>query len=161
MVVTISFYIGNQGYHFIDPSTIQHTLHSPDATSSQVSTPRISNVSIEVKTSVDDISEQDKVTSFVSKGCGCTLGPNKEQCFTLLNKALIMRSKGNCHELTHDELDLVVMAKICALMFVPTQHHSHHPVTTDSTVKMPRSNAWDKNLSKHCFDNIISHNLYT
>ena len=116
------------------PSTIPHTLHSPDATSSQRFTPQISNVSIEVKTSVDDISEQDKVTSFVSKGCGCTLGPNKEQCFTLLNKALIMRSKGDCHEVTHDELDLDT-SNIRALMSVPTQptqHHSDHPVTTDS-----------------------------
>ena len=59
-----------------------------------------------------DKKERGRVSAFISKSCGCTLGPNKQPCSEQLTKEQITQCRNNCLEMTRAELDLVILSAI-------------------------------------------------
>ena len=58
-----------------------------------------------------------KVTKFLQEGCGCSRGTIGRQCCEQFSKKAVL-SNLNCLELSHGELDLVILANIQACMNV-------------------------------------------
>ena len=59
-----------------------------------------------------DKKERGRVSAFISKSCGCTLGPYKQPCSEQLTKEQITQCRNNCLEMTRAELDLVILSAI-------------------------------------------------
>ena len=55
-----------------------------------------------------------KVTKFLHEGCGCSHGTKGGQCCQQFSKDAVIFNLNNCLELSHGELDLVVLANIQA-----------------------------------------------
>ena len=55
-----------------------------------------------------------KVQKFIQDGCGCSRGLLGIQCSSQFAQETILKNLYNCLELTHAELDLVVLANIQA-----------------------------------------------
>ena len=50
----------------------------------------------------------ERVSAFVSKSCGCTLGPSKKPCSKQLTTEKIQRCRNDSLEMTRAKLDLVI-----------------------------------------------------
>ena len=59
--------------------------------------------------------EERKVAQFVAHGCSCNLGPKGTPCHKLFSAVQCQELRGECRELTKEELDLVVMGELRAL----------------------------------------------
>ena len=55
-----------------------------------------------------------KVTKFLQEGCGCSRGSKGGQCCEQFSKEVVLSNLNNCLELSHGELDLVILANIQA-----------------------------------------------
>ena len=55
-----------------------------------------------------------KMQTFIQDGCGCSRGLSGIQCSSQFTQEAILKNVYNCLELTHAELDLVVLANIQA-----------------------------------------------
>ena len=55
-----------------------------------------------------------KVEKFLQDGCGCSHGKKGSQCCQQFSKEAVLSNLNNCLELSHGELDLVVLANIQA-----------------------------------------------
>ena len=55
-----------------------------------------------------------KVTKFLQEGCGCSRGSKGGQCCEQFLKEVVLSNLNNCLELSHGELDLVILANIQA-----------------------------------------------
>ena len=55
-----------------------------------------------------------KVTKFLQEGCGCSHGTGGSQCCEQFSKEAVLSNLNNCLELSHGELDLVILANIQA-----------------------------------------------
>ena len=55
-----------------------------------------------------------KVTKFLQEGCGCSRGSKGGQCCEQSSKEVVLSNLNNCLELSHGELDLVILANIQA-----------------------------------------------
>ena len=73
---------------------------------------------------VDDTEEQ-LIQQFVQDGCKCDLGLNKSPCCTSITVEHIWSVRHQMLELTHDELDLVVMGQVMAGCF-SGETSTHH-----------------------------------
>ena len=62
--------------------------------------------------------EERRIARFLASGCKCSLSSGNP-CHTIFTTAQIQCARDECQELTHDELDLVVMGQLRAL-------RSHH-----------------------------------
>ena len=56
--------------------------------------------------------------NFLQDGCGCSHGKNRSPCSLQFYEALILENLRNCMELSHGELDLVILANIQAFTYV-------------------------------------------
>ena len=56
----------------------------------------------------------EKVKKFIQDGCGCSLGFKGSQCSQQFSEAAVLGNLNNCMELSHGELDLVILANIQA-----------------------------------------------
>ena len=65
---------------------------------------------------VDDI-EKDAVKQFLEKGCGC-----KRKCSSYFSQQQYEKMRNECTELTHSELDLVLMGEIMAFSSTKEVH---------------------------------------
>ena len=65
-----------------------------------------------VRSENDEIVE--KVNKFLQAGCGCSLGFKGGQCSQQFLEAVVLGNLNNCMELSHGELDLVILANIQA-----------------------------------------------
>ena len=65
---------------------------------------------------VDDTEEQ-LIQQFSQGGCKCDLGPNRSPCCTTITAEHFRSVRRQMFELTHDELDLVVMGQVMAGCF--------------------------------------------
>ena len=72
---------------------------------------------IETTTSEIDDTEEARVQEFVDRGCGCDCGPNKSHCSLLFPLAYYRSTRSTFVELSHDELDLIVMGQVMAHTF--------------------------------------------
>ena len=70
---------------------------------------------------VSDLSEKKLVDDFTSGGCGCTKGPNNSSCSSQFERKYIASIRDSCFELSHDELDLLLIGQIMAC----TSSNSH------------------------------------
>ena len=59
-----------------------------------------------------------KVKNFLQDGCGSSHGKNGSPCSLQFSEALILENLRNCRELSHGELDLVILANIEAFTHV-------------------------------------------
>ena len=64
-----------------------------------------------------DVSKEAIIQQYVQHGCKCDLGPNKSPCSTLFPVEHFRSVRCQMAELSHDELDLVVMGQIMAGCF--------------------------------------------
>lgn len=55
-----------------------------------------------------------KVTKFLQEGCGCSRGTKGGQCCEQFSKEAVLSNLNDCLELSHEELDLVILANIQA-----------------------------------------------
>lgn len=55
-----------------------------------------------------------KLTKFLQEGCGCSHGMKGSQCCEQFSKEAVLSNLNNCLELSHEELDLVILANIKA-----------------------------------------------
>ena len=66
---------------------------------------------------VVDEAEEQLIEQFARDGCKCDLGPNRSPCCTTITVAHYRSVRCQMLELTHDELDLVVMGQVMAGCF--------------------------------------------
>ena len=64
-----------------------------------------------------DETEERVIQQFVNDGCKCDLGPNRSPCCTTITAEHFRSVRCQMAELTHDELDLVVMGQVMAGCF--------------------------------------------
>lgn len=69
--------------------------------------------SVEVEASSHDIKERESVDQFVAVGCGCTKWKGKP-CSAQFSKEYIERYRNSCLEISHSELDMVIMGQLSA-----------------------------------------------
>ena len=55
-----------------------------------------------------------KVKQFLQSGCACSKGPKSGPCSRQFSEDTVLANLNNCLELTHGELDLVILANIQA-----------------------------------------------
>ena len=55
-----------------------------------------------------------KVKTFMQNGCGCTLSGKGGQCCEQFSEETVLFNLNNCQELSHGELDLVILTSIQA-----------------------------------------------
>ena len=98
-----------------------------------------------------DIKEEDLVKTFADHGCKCTLGPNKSPCCRLFAVDHYLSLRCAFAELTHTELDMMVMGEIMSTCFhspkasgqsssptaVKTTHNFQHSYHHDHRVCQP------------------------
>ena len=54
----------------------------------------------------------EKVKKFLEEGCGCSQGVKGGHCSQQFQKEVVLCNLNNCLELSHGELDLVILANI-------------------------------------------------
>lgn len=64
-----------------------------------------------------DIEEEELAKTFADHGCKCTLGPNKSPCCQLFSVDHYLSLRCAFAELTHTELDMMVMGEIMSTCF--------------------------------------------
>ena len=73
--------------------------------------------SVDLEWREEDISEEEKIEQFVTEGCQCNLGPKKTPCCKKITVDHYKSVHSQMKELTHEELDLVVLAQLMATLF--------------------------------------------
>ena len=94
--------------------------------------------SVELESSLEDVSKEHLLDSFLSEGCGCVFGPNSTQCCQFLERFVISKCIQDCLELERNELDLVVLSCIHSHLSFPDHHMqrvSHHPTSMNSQAR--------------------------
>ena len=81
---------------------------------------------IEPTMTVRENDEEACIQDFVVKGCGCDIGPSRSQCSRLFPIEHYRSIRSTFAELSHDELDLVVMGQVMAHTFQSTSVVGHH-----------------------------------
>ena len=64
-----------------------------------------------------DVMEEQLIQEFVREGCKCDLGPNRSPCSSSITIDHFRSVRCQMADLTHDELDLVVMGQVMAGCF--------------------------------------------
>ena len=64
---------------------------------------------VEVEPSACDTNEDELVTNFVATGCSCT-----KRCSSQFSKDHIQSMRANCLQLSHNELDMVLLGQLVA-----------------------------------------------
>ena len=82
---------------------------------------RVSEESEEYEQTSSDVQEQQGTQRFLTDTCKCKLGPGGKPCCLSFSKETIRMCRDNCAELSHNELDLVVMSQVHYLRTVEHQ----------------------------------------
>ena len=72
----------------------------------------MSGESEEYERTVSDVKEQQDIQTFLADNCKCKLGSEGKPCCLSLSIETIRSCRDNCAELSHNELDLVVMSQV-------------------------------------------------
>ena len=67
-----------------------------------------------------DVMEEQLIQEFAREGCKCDLGPDRSPCSTSISVDHFRSVRCQMADLTHDELDLVVMGQVMAGCFSAT-----------------------------------------
>ena len=89
---------------------------------------------LDFEQTVCDMEEQQDIEKFLSNTCKCKLGPEGRPCCLSLSMDTITRCRDKCAELSHNELDLVVMSQVHYLRTVEYQpiHKASSKPTTNA-----------------------------
>ena len=102
-----------------DEQHAQDDDYRSNCTEEEVSEQRENSVAsheeIGVDSSFEDLEEKAAVQRFVSDTCKCQLGPAKTACSQQLSRRTIESTRNNCHQMTRQQLDLVIMSQVNAL----------------------------------------------
>ena len=102
-----------------DEQHAQDDDYRSNCTEEEVSKQRENSVAsheeIGVDSSFEDLEEKAAVQRFVSDTCKCQLGPAKTACSQQLSRKAIESTRNNCHQMTRQQLDLVIMSQVNAL----------------------------------------------
>ena len=78
----------------------------------------VCNVGLDIAVGVENDDSRDaeerEIARFLANGCKCSLG-NGSPCHTLFTPSQLQAACDECRQLTHDELDMVVMGQLRAL----------------------------------------------
>ena len=74
----------------------------------------ITNCRDEISVNLSDKKAQKSLDEFVLSGCGCKKGPNNTHCSSQFSKDYISSVRDSCFELTHQELDMLLIGQIVA-----------------------------------------------
>jgi len=97
---------------------------------------------VDLEQTLCDTQEQQDIETFLSTTCKCKLGPEGKPCCLSLTMDTITRCRDKCAELSHNELDLVVMSQVHYLRTVEQQ-----PIQKASSIS--RANAFRPVSSYH------------
>ena len=81
--------------------------------------PTVSSVDYDVRDV--DTQEDDLVTKFMTSGCGCSQFSGKE-CSIQFTNEHVSQARGRCLELSHNELDIVLLGQLQAFSISEDQH---------------------------------------
>lgn len=96
----------------------------------------------------EDIEEDSVLSRFLESTCGCKLGMNKVACSSTLSSVECIEFRNNCYQLSHDELDLVILSQIQSHYFMGDST----PVSAISPVSAsPASQRSTNSVSKFFF----------
>ena len=70
-----------------------------------------------------DVMEEQLIQEFAREGCKCDLGPNRSPCSSSITVDHFRSVRCQVADLTHDELDLVVMGQVIAGCFSAVTFH--------------------------------------
>ena len=82
--------------------------------------PTVSSVDYDVRNV--DTQEDDLVTKFMTSGCGCSQFNGKE-CSIQFTNEHVSQARGRCLELSHNELDMVLLGQLQAFSISEDQVH--------------------------------------
>ena len=90
---------------------------------------RVGGKSEEYEQTVSDVKEQQDIQKFLVDTCKCKLGSRGKPCCLSFSMETIRSCRNNCAELSHNELDLVVISQVHYLrtvehLSVPRAHSS-------------------------------------
>ena len=73
-----------------------------------------------------DVKEKQKIETYLREGCGCA-----KQCSSQFDESFLVKMRSDCAELTHQELDLLVMGQLLAVVNLSQEtsamRHLPHP----------------------------------
>ena len=69
-----------------------------------------------------DIHEETLTERFSREGCSCSHGPDGQPCCQSFTASHYREYRNNCHEMTKDQLDMVIMGQMASLTL--TSHHT-------------------------------------
>ena len=103
----------------------------------------VSNNAVEAEnegdTRVIDVKERERVQAYMVEGCGCS-----KQCSSRFDEAYLTKMRSDCAELTHEQLDLVVMGQLLGFVVdsenTGGERHSPHPRLKKSCQFLHRGN---------------------
>ncbi|KAJ7389579.1 hypothetical protein OS493_030263 [Desmophyllum pertusum] len=78
-----------------------------------------------------DISENQKVESFLKEGCGCLYDIEDKNCSTRFSVEKVLNHRQVCLEMTPSELDMVVLAQLEACTRQDENSHSSRQTTKE------------------------------
>ena len=84
-----------------------------------------------VSTRGDDEREEKLIDDFLTRGCGCALGPKKSLCSNLFGHSQLSVSRMNSLELSSSELDMLVLANLNAHRHSGDGHACNSRATID------------------------------
>ena len=91
---------------------------------------------VPIEESASDVEEAQGIEQFIATTCKCQLGPSKQPCSLSFSKEAFQKCRNQCAELSHNELDLIVMAQVHYMRMVApndsSQQSSFRPVSTYS-----------------------------
>ena len=68
--------------------------------------------SVPIEGTAENAKVKHVIDQFIATTCKCQLGPSKQPCSISFSKEAIQRCRNQCAELSHNELDLIVMAQV-------------------------------------------------
>lgn len=103
------------------------TQSADDIVSASIATGALSDV-CEVTATMRELDEKetDLVKDFVSRGCTCDFGPRRTPCSMLFPVEHYQSMRSTFTEMSHDELDLIVMGQIMAHCYQSATLQGHH-----------------------------------
>lgn len=69
---------------------------------------------IEIEVRPLDVEEEELIKTFIDRGCSCDLGPHKTPCCKSFSVDHYLSLRCAFAEMTHDELDMIVMGQVMA-----------------------------------------------
>ena len=75
-----------------------------------------------------DVKERQIIEEYFMEGCGCL-----RRCSSHIDESFLSKMRSNCAELTHDQLDLLVMGQLLAVVnysaaTTSMRHEPHHSI---------------------------------